>query len=332
MYGSKKKPVKKYLVGGALAIPALTQGLMGLGQSIFGMSQASEAKKAIKEIQKNAPNIRIPTAIRELVNEPVAEELMREERLGLQRRTSSAIDALGRGGSRSLGLLPSVLENERMGVNLLTGKYEQARQNALQSYAQAQDTKLAREMDQYARDIDAARQSQMAGQQNIFGGLGQIGRGVTAIDWSGSKDGVTKENIAAPQRLTRSATGSEFLPTGDLINIPEDPLEELEEGEDVPDPFAWLSRIRFNKGGMLPKYKKGGDMPIKTEGEFNHNTNPKALIDEKTGEKQAELTGDEVILNKDQYKKMQKLAEEGKAEELLAYYKKLSAKFEKEKA
>ena len=329
MYGSKKKPVKKYLVGGALAIPAIAQGVMGLGQSIFGMSQARKAREAIKEIQKNAPNIRIPTAIRQLADEPIAEEYMEAQELGAQRRTATAIDALGRGGSRSLGILPSVMEQERVGEQQRAGQYEQMRQSALSALGQAEDTKLAREMDQYAREIGAARQSQMAGQQNIFGGLGQIGRGVAAIDWSGSKDGVTEENIAAPQRLTRSATGSEFLPTGDLINIPEDPLEE---GEDVPDPFAWLSRIRFNKGGMLPKYKKGGDMPMKTEGEFNHNTNPKALIDEKTGEKQAELTGDEVILNKDQYKKMQKLAEEGKAEELLAYYKKLSAKFEKEKA
>ena len=327
MYGSKKKPVKKYLEGGALAagsaaatgglslaIPAIAQGVMGLGQSIFGMSQASEAKKAIKEIQKNAPNIRIPTAIRELVNEPVAEELMREERLGLQRRTSSAIDALGRGGSRSLGLLPSVLENERMGVNLLTGKYEQARQNALQSYAQAQDTKLAREMDQYARDIDAARQSQMAGQQNIFGGLGQIGRGVAAFDFSGGDSSFldeAEESAASAIEDFRKATRT---PTRKRTGMGQSLYSD------------------FKKGGMLPKYKMGGDMPMKTEGEFNHNTNPKALIDEKTGEKQAELTGDEVILNKDQYKKMQKLAEEGKAEELLAYYKKLSAKFEKEKA
>lgn len=314
MYGSKKKPVKKYLVGGALAIPAIAQGVMGLGQSIFGMSQASKAREAIKEIQKNAPNIRIPTAIRQLADEPIAEEYMEAQELGAQRRTATAIDALGRGGSRSLGILPSVMEQERVGEQQRAGQYEQMRKSALSTLGQAQDTKLAREMDQYARDIDAARQSQMAGQQNIFGGLGQIGRGVAAFDFSGGDSSFldeAEESAASAIEDFRKATRT---PTRKRTGMGQSLYSD------------------FKKGGMLPKYKMGGDMPMKTEGEFNHNTNPKALIDEKTGEKQAELTGDEVILNKDQYKKMQKLAEEGKAEELLAYYKKLSAKFEKEKA
>lgn len=37
-----------------------------------------------------------------------------------------------------------------------------------------------------------------------------------------------------------------------------------------------------------------------TGGEFNHDTNKKALIDEETGEKEAELTGDEAVLNPEQ--------------------------------
>lgn len=37
-----------------------------------------------------------------------------------------------------------------------------------------------------------------------------------------------------------------------------------------------------------------------TGGEFNHDTNKKALVDEETGEKEAELTGEEVVLNPDQ--------------------------------
>jgi len=311
---SKKKDVKKFFVGGPLAIPAIAQGVMGLGQSIFGMSQARKAREAIKEIQKNAPNIRIPTAIRQLADEPIAEEYMEAQELGAQRRTATAIDALGRGGSRSLGILPSVMEQERVGEQQRAGQYEQMRQSALSALGQAEDTKLVREMDQYAREIGAARQSQMAGQQNIFGGLGQIGRGIAAFDFSGGDSSFLDEAGESAASAIEDFRKATRTPTRKRTGIGQSLYTD------------------FRKGGMLPKYKMGGDMPIKTEGEFNHNTNPKALIDEKTGEKQAELTGDEVILNKDQYKKMQKLAEEGKAEELLAYYKKLSAKFEKEKA
>jgi hypothetical protein len=47
-------------------------------------------------------------------------------------------------------------------------------------------------------------------------------------------------------------------------------------------------------GGML------NDQIYVTGGEFNHDTNKKALVDEETGEKEAELTGDEAVLNPEQ--------------------------------
>ena len=37
------------------------------------------------------------------------------------------------------------------------------------------------------------------------------------------------------------------------------------------------------------------DQGFKTEGEFNHDTNKKAVIDEENGEKEAELTGGELV-------------------------------------
>lgn len=50
----------------------------------------------------------------------------------------------------------------------------------------------------------------------------------------------------------------------------------------------------FDKGGSL------NDQIYVTGGEFDHDTNKKALIDEETGEKEAELTGDEAVLNPEQ--------------------------------
>ena len=50
----------------------------------------------------------------------------------------------------------------------------------------------------------------------------------------------------------------------------------------------------IEKGGML------NDQIYVTGGEFDHDTNKKALIDEETGEKEAELTGDEAVLNPEQ--------------------------------
>ena len=56
----------------------------------------------------------------------------------------------------------------------------------------------------------------------------------------------------------------------------------------------------------------------KTEGEFNHDTNKKAIIDEETGVKEGEATGGEYILNpeqgeaiKVQYDEIARMIEEG---------------------
>lgn len=59
------------------------------------------------------------------------------------------------------------------------------------------------------------------------------------------------------------------------------------------------------KGGDLKKMTemKGGglmDQIMVTGGEFDHATNKKALVDEETGVKEAELTGEEVVLNPEQ--------------------------------
>lgn len=55
--------------------------------------------------------------------------------------------------------------------------------------------------------------------------------------------------------------------------------------------------------GLTMVKENGGSLNSQlymTGGEFNHDTNKKALVDEETGEKEAELTGEEVVLNPDQ--------------------------------
>ena len=74
-----------------------------------------------------------------------------------------------------------------------------------------------------------------------------------------------------------------------------------------------------------------------TKGEFDHGTNKKALIDEETGEKEAELTGDEamvrdgenvLVFNPEQQDTIEKLVNEGDAKGLLKKMKALMKQFE----
>jgi len=95
---------------------------------------------------------------------------------------------------------------------------------------------------------------------------------------------------------------------------------------------ATVSGFTGAKNGGRVKYEEGGKMnrdvmmrileeqrPVqKTEGEFNHDTNKKAIIDEETGVKEGEATGGEYILNpeqgeaiKVQYDEIARMIEEG---------------------
>lgn len=55
----------------------------------------------------------------------------------------------------------------------------------------------------------------------------------------------------------------------------------------------------FASGGLIEEILSKRDIH-KTGGEFNHDTNKKALVDEESGEKEAELTGGEYVLNPEQ--------------------------------
>ena len=72
---------------------------------------------------------------------------------------------------------------------------------------------------------------------------------------------------------------------------------------------------------------KGGKVG-KTGGEFNHDTNKKALVDEESGEKEAELTGDETmfVFNPKQTSTFEKLIKGDDAAGLMKFMKKLLKK------
>ena len=86
---------------------------------------------------------------------------------------------------------------------------------------------------------------------------------------------------------------------------------------------------RLIEMGMDPAMgmAKGGKVG-KTGGEFNHSTNKKALIDEESGEKEAELTGDETmfVFNPKQTSTFEKLVKGNDSEGLMKFMKKLLKK------
>lgn len=76
---------------------------------------------------------------------------------------------------------------------------------------------------------------------------------------------------------------------------------------------------------LTPNYAKGGyfsaDEGGITQGEFNHDTNKKAVIDEETGEKEAELTGGEGVFSADDLGDIVAFVKEGDEDGLFSFLK-----------
>jgi len=214
--------------------------------------------------------------------------------------------------------------------NLQLGLLEGDRQQALADRAQAR------------QNIADARQARREGAMGIVGGLANIG---IAAATGGLGGGVAKglANTAGEKALASAAGGS----TSNLLGM----LGAQGGGVDT-SPLAGYdlnpNALFFNqKEGGRVKYGHGGKMnedvliaileeggmnaPVtKLEGEFDHSTNKKAIIDEETGVKEAEATGGEYILNPEQgeeismaYKGIEQIVDSGEEptmDQLMALY------------
>lgn len=89
--------------------------------------------------------------------------------------------------------------------------------------------------------------------------------------------------------------------------------------------------LSMEDGGMVG-YRVGGktkEAPFVTEGEFDHDTNKKAVVDEESGVKEAELTGGEYVFNPKQSERLFELAQKGDTP-LHKYLLKLLLRFERD--
>lgn len=99
--------------------------------------------------------------------------------------------------------------------------------------------------------------------------------------------------------------------------------------QSVYQPLSPLSQQVF--GGMLGYNPLGfeaggkyiGERGGMTEGEFDHDTNKKAIIDEQSGEKEGELTGGEGVFNEDHLAEIVEMIKEGDEDGLMIYLRNL---------
>jgi len=135
------------------------------------------------------------------------------------------------------------------------------------------------------------------------------------------------DKIALGEYTGRQSDRSQPMSTADLLG-----LLNMQGRSTLPEALV------YKKGGQYEFANKGGEVHM-TEGEFSHKTNKKALIDEETGEKEAELTGDEamvrdgenvLVFNPNQQSTIEALVNKGDSKALMKKMKALLKKFNKQ--
>ena len=118
------------------------------------------------------------------------------------------------------------------------------------------------------------------------------------------------------------AAGAKAQASGDQTALALDAmLREFDYGNPGDtDSGARGLKIKYEDGGYM------GEEGFKTKGDFDHDTNKKAVIDEENGEKEAELTGGEVVFNPEQTETMEEIIADGDADKLLKFMKDLLSK------
>ena len=255
--------------------------------------QFDEGKKAYEQqlaTLRDAPAVTQATLAAQSSKE-AGEALLESQDRRAQERRSDIVSGAQSGDPRSAAGLLRTLEQYDSGEDA-------ARLAALQSKADAEKIPAAFE--------EEGRQFQRGLEKELMDRAG-----VSADEARRSlMDITTAEEAAGPQA---TASG---LQTGLGILSALSDFGLGNPGEEG-DTQEFGGRLKFEGGGYM------GEEGFKTKGEFSHKTNKKAVIDEEDGEKEAELTGGELVFNPKQVSEMENLIDEGDAKELLMFMKDL---------
>ncbi len=280
----------------------------------------------------------------------------------------SALAAARYGDARSAALIPSQVRQLEAGVQQaeIQGLQQKVASDAALASAQQRIDEQNKQLQQSLgamklrrgaarRDAGelAAQQARAAATAARTGLYSTIGQGLTTALAGSIGDGEDNDNSTSEVNslLRRLETNPSNTLDATLRAQLSDPLFENEE-QDIPldfnigDVFQQRARQQgvdtfqgSGKKGMQYEFaNKGGEVHM-TEGEFSHKTNKKALVDEETGVKEAELTGDEamvrdgenvLVFNPNQQSTIEGLVNKGDSKGLMKKMKALLKKFNKQ--
>lgn len=282
----------------ASALAGLGQGIASkraslAGQDVLeseGRTQSEAGQKMYESMlrQLRSGKYDVAQRQRDLASDTkeMAEAFIDSTRTRGQERRGDIVSAIQSGDARMASMVPEQARKIEQDLQGAELQALQAKVNADKAIADLEQSGLDRQARLTEMEMMRGAQGAEAGRQmQLQAMLAQAGAGPRAV----------QEGIQ-----TALAAYSQFF----------DPkIEDKADDNKVED------------GGKLGFGREG----MKTNGEFSHDTNPKAIIDESTGIKEGEVTGGELVFNPEQSDGMEELINKGDAEGLLKYLKDLLA-------
>ena len=271
MRSKKNKEVKKYALGGAIA---LGTGALQAGLGAYQMYQGYKMGKDIKEASTARPSEYADML--KLARQADLENKRLEE---LNRTLATGIGAAQQAGGRAVvGALPAMVRAGDVGAQNILAQRQAAQMAALQQAAGGAEREISREMAREQQQRAAAQAAIEGGLQNIAGAAGGIGKAAVLGSFDMKKE--QRPDVASPLSEQEIASLT-FQENG----LNQEQIDTLLRARD-------LGILGFKDGGMM------------TGGKFSHKTNPIDIVQK--GKKVGEMTGGEVILNPAQQKKLSK--------------------------
>ena len=187
----KQNKVKKYAIGGVVG--GAVGAAAGIGQAIYGFSQAKKTKAEMSRLLEGAPKLDLPSAYQEYAQKAQDRAMLKAQTEQINRRLATSTDALSKAGGRALlgGLQQSVTAANQAQIAAADAQLQREMQG-LQVLGGAQAQNMQMREQRFQMQYGAADAARQAALGNIGAGIATAGKGIVtaAGSFEEAKDGM----------------------------------------------------------------------------------------------------------------------------------------------
>mgnify|MGYP003651012443 CR=1 FL=1 len=207
----KNKKVPKAFIGGATMA-------LGAGKAIYGLTQASRAKKAEKGFDKDRLKMGVSKATQQMADEPIDQGYIEQMQQQQASDRASAMGALSKDPRNVLAGVQALEGQAAKQRTNLMGMQQDAKTKAMSNLASEQRAAESQRLAVAGQEIQGIKAEKDAGVQNIFGGIEDTISGAAQIA-SGIPMGENGAKIG-------EATGGELILPPDDVEAVRSALQE----------------------------------------------------------------------------------------------------------